>query len=397
MVHMTRRLFQVALALGFGAGGGLSVSAASAQGSAPPEVQALVSAAARAFNQTLVTGHSDQALQGEPLADAVRQGMQGELTKAAAANAAAARGNIRYTRADAEVSITEATIEGDRGTVKAAVNNTRAMSGPAGTPAQSRVTEYHVFEIARQNGRWVITGDQMVLPWQPPYGNPVEVDSARRTLPPGAVPMQEGAPSRGPIDRTKPAGTASALTAPGRFAAFSGGLRAPARPAAFGSYSTSPALAYMRQWLWGYNPDYRKFAGVGGDCTNFVSQVLRAGGWADVSGFYTSDSAWWYNWTNQSYTWAGAQNLYNYINQSGRATFAASTRDMLAGDIVQFRLGDYLPDAIHHSAVVDASDGLGNIWISYHSGPAEHELLSTFLTKHGPGTYTYGWLLYYSY
>jgi hypothetical protein len=395
---MFHRPFQIVLALTFAFGAAsLNAPGAYAQSNAPPEVLALVNAAARAFNQTLVTGNAEQALRGEPLADDVRQGMRGELAKAATANAAAARSNVRYTRANADVSITEVVIDGDRGIVKAAINNTRAMSGPAGTPAQSRVAEYHVFEIARQNGRWVITGDQMVLPWQPPYGKAVQVDSARRALPPGAVPMEEGAPSRGPFNRNKPAGTASALTAPVRFASFSSALRAPERPKVFGSYGTSPALAYMRQWLWSYNPDYRKYDGVGGDCTNFVSQVLRAGGWADVTGWYQSDSAWWYNWTNQSFTWAGAQNMYNYINQSGRASFAASTKDMLAGDIVQFRLGDYMPDAIHHSAVVDASDGLGNIWISYHSGPAEHELLSTFLSKHGPGTYTYGWLLYYNY
>jgi hypothetical protein len=127
-----------------------------------------------------------------------------------------------------------------------------------------------------------------------------------------------------------------------------------------------------------------------------VSQVLRAGGWPDVSGYYTSDSAWWYNFANQSRSWAGAQNLYNFIRYSGRASHASYLIDFIAGDIVQFRLGDYMPDAIHHSAVVDAVDGNGTVWIAYHSGPAEYELLSTFLAKH-PGSTTYGWMIFDSF
>jgi hypothetical protein len=38
------------------------------------------------------------------------------------------------------------------------------------------------------------------------------------------------------------------------------------------------------------------------------------------SGWYRSDSAWWYNRFNQTYTWGGATNFFKYLWKHGRAT-----------------------------------------------------------------------------
>ena len=42
-------------------------------------------------------------------------------------------------------------------------------------------------------------------------------------------------------------------------------------------YDRSAAVAYARKWAFGRNPEYYDFGGIGGDCTNFVSQCLYAG------------------------------------------------------------------------------------------------------------------------
>ena len=41
---------------------------------------------------------------------------------------------------------------------------------------------------------------------------------------------------------------------------------------------TGAASRYSNKYCHTYNPDYEDFNRLGGDCTNFVSQILKAGG-----------------------------------------------------------------------------------------------------------------------
>ena len=44
------------------------------------------------------------------------------------------------------------------------------------------------------------------------------------------------------------------------------------------SYDAAKAVSYARQYCSNYNPKYANYAKDGGDCANFVSQCLKAGG-----------------------------------------------------------------------------------------------------------------------
>ena len=44
------------------------------------------------------------------------------------------------------------------------------------------------------------------------------------------------------------------------------------------SYNPSKAVAYAKQWAYSRNPKYYDYSNMGGDCANFVSQCLIAGG-----------------------------------------------------------------------------------------------------------------------
>ena len=84
-----------------------------------------------------------------------------------------------------------------------------------------------------------------------------------------------------------------------------------------------------------YNPSYRDFSanGGGGDCTNFISQSLRNGGWLFTAiGDRTDSRYWWYGLLTQSYTWAGAQNWSAF----------APTRTNHLTNVWQMRLADVL-------------------------------------------------------
>ncbi len=67
-----------------------------------------------------------------------------------------------------------------------------------------------------------------------------------------------------------------------------------------------------------YNPHYADFNWNGGDCSNFISQVLRAGG-------FTETSQWsWNTEDDGTAAWVNATRLAQYLRRSGRVTLYAS-------------------------------------------------------------------------
>jgi len=61
----------------------------------------------------------------------------------------------------------------------------------------------------------------------------------------------------------------------------------------------------------GFSSKYRRFFN---DCANFVSQALIYGGWQNTWHWdRTNKEAWFYYSWYQSYSWAGASNLNNYM------------------------------------------------------------------------------------
>lgn len=147
-------------------------------------------------------------------------------------------------------------------------------------------------------------------------------------------------------------------------------------------YSRSAAVAYAKKWAKIDNPAYGRIEP--NDCTNFVSQTLLAGGWTMAGGSCDdrkSDQAWWFGprecrwvggrpWTTEvkaSFTWGGAQNLYNHMQTMGRGTTVANPMDLEPGDILQMDMGEghYGAGRIGHSMVVTEKT-TDDLKLSYH-------------------------------
>lgn len=85
-------------------------------------------------------------------------------------------------------------------------------------------------------------------------------------------------------------------------------------------YNPSSAVSYARGWATSRNlstyPDFGASSTDGGDCTNFVSQVLRAGGWRNTATTNTtSDTLWWLtSKTSLSQTWSTAHGFFRHMN-----------------------------------------------------------------------------------
>lgn len=104
-----------------------------------------------------------------------------------------------------------------------------------------------------------------------------------------------------------------------------------------GGYNYTAMANYLERYWNNYNPAYRSFSGSGGDCTNFVSQALRAGGWEFKSGWYRNANYWWYNWSNQSRSWTAVEYWATFARNSGRTSMLSNVWQLRKGDVLQVK------------------------------------------------------------
>ncbi|OEH92543.1 hypothetical protein BFG57_15320 [Bacillus solimangrovi] len=98
-------------------------------------------------------------------------------------------------------------------------------------------------------------------------------------------------------------------------------------------YDRRKAVQYAEKWWDGRNPAYRDFDV---DCTNFISQCLRAGG-APMTGHPNRAKGWWYSGNNWSYSWAVAHSLRWYLSgakQGLQAKEKHSAQELIPGDVI---------------------------------------------------------------
>lgn len=130
-------------------------------------------------------------------------------------------------------------------------------------------------------------------------------------------------------------------------------------------YNRSNALQYARRWALDRNPLFFSFNGIGGDCTNFVSQCIFAGGCVMN---YTPTYGWYYISSNdRTPSWSGVTFFYDFItNNKEQGPFAheATREEMEPGDVIQ--LGNEEGTYYHTIIITDIKDD-GEILIAAHS------------------------------
>ncbi len=127
-------------------------------------------------------------------------------------------------------------------------------------------------------------------------------------------------------------------------------------------YNRDKAVEYAKKWALGRNPVFYDYTQIGGDCTNFASQVLYAGygemNYKPVYGWYYIDG------NRKSPSWTGVNELYNFLTSNrGRGPRAAEVGidGLEPGDLVQLDfngdgrfdhtpviidVGEYTPDTV---------------------------------------------------
>lgn len=146
------------------------------------------------------------------------------------------------------------------------------------------------------------------------------------------------------------------------------------------AYNRRAAAAYAHRWAYFRNPNFLDFSDLGGDCTNFASQCLLAGG-AVMN--YTPTYGWYYiDSDNRTASWTGVQYLYNFLTENeGVGPYAADT-DILfmrPGDLVQLDLGggrfEHTPIITEIRSLVPA---VNSIYVAAHSRDSDCRPLSSY-------------------
>ena len=102
------------------------------------------------------------------------------------------------------------------------------------------------------------------------------------------------------------------------------------------NYNRKKAYEYAKKWAYSRNPKYYDFNNIGGDCTNFISQCLYAGG---LEMNYKENFGWYYiNGNNKAPAWTGVEFFYNFIiknNEIGPKGIECKLDELQIGDVIQ--------------------------------------------------------------
>ena len=146
------------------------------------------------------------------------------------------------------------------------------------------------------------------------------------------------------------------------------------------AYDRARAYEYAKKWAFDRNPLYFDYTGIGGNCTNFVSQALYAGScvmnFTPVYGWYFLSDR------RRTASWTGVEFFYDFLTQKftadngGVGPFATEVAKEAAeiGDVIQYAnsSGDW-----YHTVIITGRDG-DEILVSAQSNDALDRPISTY-------------------
>lgn len=135
---------------------------------------------------------------------------------------------------------------------------------------------------------------------------------------------------------------------------------------AYGNYTYSPdgAAAYADTYWSNYNPAYSDYNSIGGDCANFVSQAIHAGG-------MPMDEDWfWRSYGDRSSSWAYVPAQRSYFAAKGKLIDNPSAGQILKGNPIWYynsSSGRY-----SHAAVCVGTNSAGTPIVDAHNNDRYH-------------------------
>ncbi|MDF3140672.1 MULTISPECIES: amidase domain-containing protein [unclassified Streptomyces] len=270
----------------------------------------------------------------------------------------------KYTKGSTTVTVDGTRVKGRK--AKVAVTETTTLTYAGARGGQPRTTGFQAHHeltfSADRRGDWQLTGiratDEGYL-------------AVNQTARPAVAPMAAKAGT------TTPSAPKASTSYPG-----------PVNPKNFTASGLDyPAMAaYAKQYWSGYNPAYPDFngQGAGGDCTNFVSQALKAGGWKHVPGYVYDYTKWFGNADIQSYSFVGVNEWSWFAQNSKRTTSLANVYQMDVGDVLQM---DFDKDGSKDHTMIVTSRSRGVPYLTYHSTNTYSRSVSSIIASYPNALY----------
>jgi hypothetical protein len=149
------------------------------------------------------------------------------------------------------------------------------------------------------------------------------------------------------------------------------------------AFDKAKAVEYAHRWALDRNPNFLDFDELGGDCTNYISQILLAGGCkmdhTPVYGWYYSSGS------EKSPSWTGVEQHYTYLmkeKEHGVIAKEINAEEAQAGDIVQLSFNgrnfQHTPFIVEVSQTPDVPFHFDQIKICAHSFDSQNRALDTY-------------------
>lgn len=136
---------------------------------------------------------------------------------------------------------------------------------------------------------------------------------------------------------------------------------------AYSSYDGAKARNYAAKYALSYNSNYSNYNGRGGDCTNFVSQCIYAGG-------IPTDAT----WKKNSNAWIRVTELRNWLVKKRYAKEFTWQSNAKEGDLVQLYNSS---NGWYHSLIITYKRTDGQLFVSSHSADYYNRALANYTSK----------------
>ncbi|MFI6861927.1 amidase domain-containing protein [Streptomyces sp. NPDC050421] len=277
-----------------------------------------------------------------------------------------------YTKAVVDVTVTESSLEGATATLQLTEDTRLYMPfTPAevaeGAPEYEEISLPHTVTFTQSDdGTWLLASDKADTGSGP-------APSTQVTEPDPADDASGGVPDEAEGSKGTPSSTDELLNS----STTDVGLQA--------GYDYNKIVAYANKY-W-KSPNKGSYRTYGNDCTNFISQAMKAGGWGIVgptdAGWRSNNAKWFYTIfvERTSYTWAGAENWYWFaVKHSKRTKILGNVYQLASSDVLQAdwdRNGN-----INHTMVVTKKYN-GVPYLTYHTTNTHNKSLKKIVADHG--------------
>lgn len=366
--------------------------AVSGQDAVKQELASIALASLQAENDTLVSGDPDAAIRKNPKARKALRQLTKKLSQQKEKKEFLEKKKVKFKGSKTSLDIKNFQLSGQTAVLEATERTSRDYDlsvMASGSPEKMEEIVDHKFTFTQSNNDWELTSDETPnTPSAPrnPRGEEipsVPVDPKIAPADPLASPSQTFLLTS--LLSQSPAASENDL----RFYNRSSGVKIAGTllenielmPNSFqiaqATINRDAIVRYLYLYALTPNRDYRNFENSGtrgGDCTNFVSQAMAAGGWAqvflgDLDAFTqrSNPAVWFYNSVSQSYTWINAGYFFNFIRDRPRARTIGRVADLIPGDVISVDFDPGANNGIDHTMVVSKKANDGTIYLAYHT------------------------------